>query len=123
MRCSFWEPDAVEQLEHRRKAWSLAYLIWHPSLDVGLRAANALVRLHDRRVASFLLASADQLAGPVSGSEGATLHLQLLRALARALDALCPEPGAGCTILLKEGGDKCGYELDYYLGPGDISWL
>ena len=79
---------ALAALEAEAAIWSITSALWHPSPDVQLEALAGLERLRDPRVVPALLAYAEAMAVPVSGSENATLHGKVHTALTRTLSAL-----------------------------------
>jgi len=82
-----WQ-TVMDQLERAGASWSVVSCLCHPSPDVQLAALRAIRRLRDRRVLDLLVRYAGSLAGPIVGSEEATIRAVLRSEAERALEAL-----------------------------------
>jgi hypothetical protein len=97
------DQGAIDELRNAGAKWTLAAALGSHDIDVRIRAARALERLHDPAPASYMTEIARATAVFVPGSEAATLQYMFMRAIAEATSAC-----AGLAIAIKDTQDVEG---------------
>jgi hypothetical protein len=97
------DQDSIDTLRDARAKWTLAAALGSHDIDVRIRAARALERLHDAAPASYMVEIARATAVFVPGSEAATLQYMFMHAIAEATSAC-----TGMKIAIKDTQDVEG---------------